>query len=105
MSMRGFWGSSLTVEEGELATTLAPPWWPARWRDGEISGCRGVVGRGQHCESHGGDTPALGACRRLEAAVGKSVAVHSPERQKQGQRLGGASWPEGRVPAEGWNGV
>ena len=103
--MRGFWGSCLIVEEGELATMLAPPWRPARWRDGEISGCRGVVGRGQQGELHGGDAPALDAWRRLEAVVGESVVVRSPEREKQGQRLGGASWQKGRVPVEGWNGV
>ena len=84
MSMKGFWGSSLTVEEGELATMLAPPWRPVRWRDGEISGCRGAVGRGQQGDSHGGDAPALGAWRRLEAAVGKSAVVRSPERENQG---------------------
>jgi hypothetical protein len=92
-------------DEVKSMTVMASPRWPARWRDGEVSGWRGASPTCQQrwfgIRRHACLT--RGAARRLREIV--SAAVELAGAKTRGAALGGASWQEGRAPAEGWSGV
>ena len=92
-------------DEAKSTTALASPRRPARWRDGEVLGWHGASPR---CQQRRFGVRRHACLMRVVARrLGEigPAAVELAGAETRGAALGGASWQEGKVPAEGWSGV
>jgi len=104
MSTRESPGISLTEVEVNLATALVSPWRPARWRDGEVAGRRGVENWCQQRWWRGGESLGLGTWSRWRGKPGWQSGSHGGALAGEGNRGGetvGASWREERGASRG----